>query len=107
MRISDWSSDVCSSDLDHRGSTMRRSAHWRRLRGRKWQECAQPTPIADPATRRATPRAHWRANGPPPAIHRRDQAARKSGVSGKSVSVRVDLGGLRIIKKKKKKYHKP
>src|SRR3546814_16085977 len=28
---------------------------------------------------------------------------RKSVVSGKSVSVRVDLGGLRIIKKKKKK----
>src|SRR3546814_20083144 len=31
---------------------------------------------------------------------------RKSVVSGKSVSVRVDLGGRRIIKKKKKKtYH--
>src|SRR3546814_19796711 len=28
---------------------------------------------------------------------------RKSGVSGKRVSVRVDLGGRRIIKKKKKK----
>src|SRR3546814_16981860 len=31
------------------------------------------------------------------------QADRKSVVSGKSVSVRVDLGGSRIIKKKKKK----
>src|SRR3546814_11005371 len=30
-------------------------------------------------------------------------ADRKSGVSGKSVSVRVALGGRRIIKKKKKK----
>src|SRR3546814_11105677 len=29
---------------------------------------------------------------------------RKSVVEGKSVSVRVDLGGSRIIKKKKKKY---
>src|SRR3546814_16107747 len=31
---------------------------------------------------------------------------RKSVVSGKSVSVRVDLGGSRIIKKKKKKKQK-
>src|SRR3546814_12533565 len=29
---------------------------------------------------------------------------RKSGVWGKSVSVRVDLGGRRIIKKKKRRY---
>src|SRR3546814_17522672 len=33
-------------------------------------------------------------------------ADRKSVVSGKSVSVRVDLGGRRIIKKKKKKKEK-
>src|SRR3546814_20161648 len=32
-----------------------------------------------------------------------DDEDRKSVVSGKSVSVRVDLGGRRIIKKKKKK----
>src|SRR3546814_10977575 len=31
-----------------------------------------------------------------------DEADRKSVVEGKSVSVRVDLGGRRIIKKKKK-----
>src|SRR3546814_14821524 len=31
------------------------------------------------------------------------QADRKSGVEGKSVSVRVDLGGRRIIKKKKQR----
>src|SRR3546814_14282601 len=35
-----------------------------------------------------------------------DMPARKSVVSGKSVSVRVDLGGRRIIKKKKKKKNK-
>src|SRR3546814_15624916 len=33
----------------------------------------------------------------------RDTADRKSVVLGKSVSVRVDLGGRRLIKKKKKK----
>src|SRR3546814_13640562 len=32
----------------------------------------------------------------------RDHQHRKSGVSGKRVSVRVDLGGRRIIQKKKK-----
>src|SRR3546814_15092093 len=31
-------------------------------------------------------------------------AARKSGVQGKSVSVRVDLGGTRFIKKKNNPY---
>src|SRR3546814_16606037 len=35
------------------------------------------------------------------------RADRKSGVKGKSVSVRVDLGGRRIIKKKKKSQTKP
>src|SRR3546814_12475301 len=36
-------------------------------------------------------------------IERMIRRDRKSDVSGKSVSVRVDLGGRRIIKKKKKK----
>src|SRR3546814_17510779 len=35
---------------------------------------------------------------------RRDFADRKSVVEGKSVSVRVDLGGRRIIKKKNNNY---
>src|SRR3546814_18655513 len=36
----------------------------------------------------------------PPSIRRGPMPDRKSVVSGKSVSVRVDLGGRRIIKKK-------
>src|SRR3546814_18627435 len=36
---------------------------------------------------------------------RRNSRDRKSGVSGKSVSVRVDLGGRRIIKKKTTKIY--
>src|SRR3546814_10934265 len=40
----------------------------------------------------------WRA-----AVAPRSAGDRKSVVLGKSVSVRVDLGGRRIIKKKKKK----
>src|SRR3546814_15621563 len=89
MRISDWSSDVCSSDLpgnadlgawlacqtshpggnDHRSCAPRSWRCPRRLRGRQG--------------RRA----------PPPD--------RKSAESGKSVSVRVDLGGGRLSKKEK------
>src|SRR3546814_14280564 len=47
--------------------------------------------------------------GPPVAIMAarllRDKGDRKSVVEGKSVSVRVDLGGLRIINKKNKKKY--
>src|SRR3546814_152255 len=65
-----------------------------------------------------------RIHGGPPLIHHEDgfnadeagglkpqrnlyrRLERKSGVEGKSVSVRVDLGGRRIIKKKKKRMSK-
>src|SRR3546814_16296516 len=95
-RISDWSSCVCSSDL--RG----------RLRVRF---------VADVASRRMgrgdRPRRQ-RLRGVGAGLYRRRRdprlghraarggggGARKSVVEGKSVSVRVDLGGRRIIKKK-------
>src|SRR3546814_13283447 len=78
MRISDWSSDVCSSDLRRHASGMPGGLR----RGRRTLgHCAAPRP------------------GGHPAFH----GDRKSVVWGKSVSVRVDLGGRRIIKKKRKK----
>src|SRR3546814_19397022 len=58
-----------------------------RMRPEQWMTAGQPT-------------VRWSA-----ALTRRDPTTttdRKSVVSGKSVSVRVDLGGRRIIKKKKK-----
>src|SRR3546814_16058857 len=84
MRISDWSSDVCSSDLSigcgiccsrgeapqSRGSSIHRAIR-RGARGERILMIQQD---------------------------------RKSVVSGKSVSVRVDLGGRRIIKKKQLQY---
>src|SRR3546814_12159404 len=80
MRISDWSSDVCSSDLN--------GARWPRvLGGRPGRSCQEGR--------------LWRHAAE--AGDRRRGQDRKSVVSGKSVSVRVDLGGRRIIKKKKKK----
>src|SRR3546814_20568839 len=41
----------------------------------------------------------------PPIQESHVEIDRKIGVEGKSVSVRVDLGGRRIIKKKKKEKH--
>src|SRR3546814_11249431 len=71
MRMSDWSSDVCSSDLA--------VCAGRGCGRRVW------------APRRAAARV---------PVHRRRRRDRKSVVEGKSVSVRVDLGGRRILTKK-------
>src|SRR3546814_18002569 len=70
MRISDWSSDVCSSDL------------------RLYQRLPHRPPVAGRQAVRDRRR------------HQRNQRSEERRV-GKSVSVRVDLGGRRIIKKKK------
>src|SRR3546814_16068480 len=82
MRISDWSSDVCSSDLEELGPTPNR---------RGTSVSFVPDPDKVPALEAYMDQL------------RRDQdsvGARKSVVSGKSVSVRVDLGGSRISNKK-------
>src|SRR3546814_21016035 len=88
MRISDWSSDVCSSDL----------ADWRPRKVLLY--CLGPR---GGVTRllRATGRGQWTDDGGE-ILSELDgcHAARKSVVWGTSVSVRVDLGGRRIIKNK-------
>src|SRR3546814_16952603 len=52
--------------------------------------------------RRDTPHARLSDQGSRAALSLRSDSDRKSVGSGKSVSVRVDLGGRRIIKKKNK-----
>src|SRR3546814_10208150 len=84
MRISDWSSDVCSSDLW--GDRSRRS------RDRRRAACPTGASRPAPTSRRSRERARKA---------RARQGDRKSVVSGKSVSVLVDLGGRGIIKIKK------
>src|SRR3546814_14527384 len=105
MRICDWSSDVCSSDLamivgcdtsinvvDSAGiivganvqATSNLCLSKATNRG-SYQNCMDTYKDRLLAAGLVTGR----------------QADRKSVVSGKSVSVRVDLGGRRIIKKKK------
>src|SRR3546814_18055948 len=99
LRISDWSSDVCSSDL--LASPTRKFAGSRD---------AVDDANSGAADRQLCPRrAGDLPIGPdnadlPVYLHCPLMGAgisdRKSVVSGKSVSVRVDLGGRRIIKKK-------
>src|SRR3546814_18767016 len=100
MRISDWSSDVCSSDLRSGRDSLARfstscpdavdsdtsyrfESHEAVVAMLRWPQ----------DTSRRLPEGADRRRPPSPD--------RKSVVSGKSVSVRVDLGGRRVIKKKK------
>src|SRR3546814_11261677 len=96
MRISDWSSDVCSSDLRLEDIAIgallprilrRQAVHRDRPGGCPLEVCADPQQRGLAAAGRAD--------------QRHELADRKSVVSGKSVSVSVNLGGHRIIKKKK------
>src|SRR3546814_7318027 len=95
MRISDWSSDVCSSDLaGHRGragarapggvgAAARRAMAWHLRRPRRvWSRDAGLGDL--PRARDPSARA----------------ADRKSVVWGKRVSVRGDFGGRRTIENK-------
>src|SRR3546814_20615242 len=83
MRISDWSSGVCSSDLNC--ECLRSSARHSR------SDAAGCKAASSHARRKAR-------NGHDPPIRAR-QEDQKSVAAGKSVSVRVVLGCCRTIKK--------
>src|SRR3546814_19165884 len=83
MRISDWSSDVCSSDLEARSEVAASPASGS---GSAGSACL--------ATEWS-----WVRRGLAPAAKTADPD-RKSVVEGKGGSVRVDLGRRRIIKNK-------
>src|SRR3546814_14440257 len=118
MRISDWSSDVCSSDLSIRSACR---VEWKR---------PKPATGVKPPLRRAPMSAHretertdhrmppryrsdllpdavsWVLTGPERIACRRRRADRTSVVEGTSVSVRVALGGRRIMKKKHERNYR-
>src|SRR3546814_11798832 len=88
MRFSDWSSDVCSSDLlDDRLAMPVTLGQAILVPGRASLEVGRDD------DEHAAVETHR---------ERHRHADRKSVVAGKGVSVRVDLGGRRINKKKKK-----
>src|SRR3546814_18478456 len=104
MRISDWISDVCSSDLVAAKSFCHQSTSCTAGSTRTVSPARQESmPIVVP---RSTPsaKATKPMTKPQQSTTSRSsqspQRARKSVVSGKRVSVRVDLRGRSIIKKK-------
>src|SRR3546814_12095432 len=101
MRISDWSSDVCSSDL-------RRRIAGDRIRGRR-QQLQRRAPAQFPVVerRRVADARELFGQSCAESAGIAAPADRKSVVKGKRVSVRVDLGGRRILKKKHNDYTTP
>src|SRR3546814_13970928 len=100
MRTSDWSSDVCSSDLKcadffRRDGTRRAAGDLGTMKAIERALASQPfvpEPIEERPHRRQFPRGR--------CIRKPSNTDRKSVVEGQSESVRVDLGGVRIMKKK-------
>src|SRR3546814_20413070 len=110
MRISDWSSDVCSSDLKRRCPDQILLFIKARLdldhgrdrlaRLRRIDQRTNDGRLLASAVERLLDRHHVRVRRRLPQEGEDDvEAARKSVGSGKSVSVRVALGGRRSIKK--------
>src|SRR3546814_12302255 len=114
MSISDWSSDVCSSDLSLRQQVREESL-----------ECERQL-LAGTVDRMALGVIHLGADGSvldmngearrildardgillsPAGLSSESLQDRKRVVEGKRVAVRVALGGSRFIKKKKTKTH--
>src|SRR3546814_18699524 len=98
MRISDWSSDVCSSDLPHvaRVEILPRLAVDPELNPQRVR-IGNLVGGHDPGSDRCEAVVRLVEQTVREMIEPED---RKSVVEGKSVSVRVELGGRRIIKKK-------
>src|SRR3546814_12620017 len=123
MRISDWSSDVCSSDLikaddfggigygygyafaeDNLCVLLEDLVTIRGERAKYMGRDGSYTIVPNSNTAdNVTSDYFWKFVATDAIVANLD---RKSVVSGKSVSVRVDLGGRRIIKKKTKKQKK-
>src|SRR3546814_17024301 len=105
MRISDWSSDVCSSDLLSGLRQPESETGEQQDQHDQQQPCRAGDRGMVPGQSRdlAGPGHHCAVTDRIERPDRQQRLDRKSVVSGKSVSVRVDLGGRRIIKQKNKK----
>src|SRR3546814_21109717 len=106
MRISDWSSDVCSSDLLHDGAIGETALRQMRGTGAHVRQPAPDLRIDRGSCGRRVGQGEGGKIRDRPAdlqqLARKAKQDRKSVVQGKSGSERVDIGGRRIIKKKTK-----
>src|SRR3546814_20078827 len=110
MRISDWSSDVCSSDLVTCSDPPSSIRTLQAVHANIGSKASSGSHKARNESLRHRLSALWsavsikagRLYGCPAQIAG-PFIDRTSVVSGKSVSVRVDLGGRRILKKKQQK----
>src|SRR3546814_11158984 len=112
MRISDWSSDVCSSDLIGYGLHLPADLEADRRYRYHSEHGARPVAVAEAGAYRGLSLVELRDGQFSSTATRADArrllrqaiaADRKGAVEGKECAGRVDLGGRRIIKKKKKK----
>src|SRR3546814_12134106 len=109
MRISDWSSDVCSSDLllrqhgSHRSTRQMTGKQTGDYRGHISAAIGSRTAYHNEALQ-AHPGQAVAQSDQASGQRERGQRARRSEERrvGKECVVRVDLGGRRIIKKKEK-----
>src|SRR3546814_15144379 len=103
MRISDWSSDVCSSDL----SAVRCSKSRIAMPATKIVASSTLMTLNAPRMENTTAGAlRMMLPTPPPMLtSSEDMVDRTSVAEGTSVSVRVDLGGRRILTKQNDQTH--
>src|SRR3546814_18424903 len=116
MRISDWSSDVCSSDLPVSSSSsvepgaacdsiIVRIERVRLVAAVPFQKSCSANANAGTSMLGLEPRTSLTVRTPAGST-RPMRPERKSVELGKRGSVRVDLGGRRVIKNKTSKTHK-
>src|SRR3546814_17874832 len=99
MRISDWSSDVCSIHVcfPRTHLALPRKRHSKIFTNVSATHCPSDSDLPHPSGEHGISRLRKRVNN----FLRMSTLDRKSVVEGKSVSVRVVLGGGRIITEKK------
>src|SRR3546814_19069110 len=112
MRISDWSSDVCSSDLirerQDRGAGRRQHIQDLKFR-RVFVIAARHAMHAQQVLRKerdVEAEEHQDRREASPAFRIQATGGRKSVGEGKGVSVRLEIGGRRSMKKKKNNRRK-
>src|SRR3546814_11696004 len=110
MRIGDWSSDVCSSDLlltiaAALAPSQRGAAQLQAQRLQPFDLFAVGLDAAPHEERGSGQEDNRGDQDSLPDLLLVADEDRKSAGSGKSVSVRVDLGGRRILKQKNTRAH--